>query len=453
MSESLPPAATPRELGYRIPAEWDRHEATWLAWPHNPEDWPGKFQPIPWLYAEIVRLLAARERVHILVEDARSQQRVEGILHRAGANLDQVSFLQWPTNRVWTRDSGPIFVRNPGGRVAITNWHFNAWAKYSDWQLDDQIPGRVKELLGLPAWQPTIALEDGSVHRVVLEGGSIDTNGEGILLTTEECLLSEVQQRNPGVSREQLEQAFHDYLGIEQVIWLGRGVAGDDTHGHIDDISRFVGPTTIVTAVEPNTNDANHDPLKENLERLKSARTLDGKQFTIVQLPLPRPVVFRGQRLPASYANFYAANGLVLMPTFHDPSDRIALSILAEVFPEHEIIGIHSVDLIWGLGALHCMTQQQPAGEAGSGGRRSPCEDKPNLGCPRRPAWACRKVSILRPGIAPIYHRSDDLRRGSDAICAGRSAQGSRSGRGSINAIVVHGESLLGRAESRSSRQ
>jgi agmatine deiminase len=361
MSEYLPSAATPRELGYRMPAEWDRHEATWLAWPHNPEDWPGKFQPIPWLYAEIVRLLAARERVHLLVEDVKSQLRVEGILHRAGANLDRVSFHQWPTNRVWTRDSGPIFVRNPEGRVAITNWHFNAWAKYSDWQLDDQVPRRVKELLGLPEWQPTIALEDRSAHRVVLEGGSIDTNGEGILLTTEECLLSEVQRRNPGVSREQLERAFHDYLGIEQVIWLGRGVAGDDTHGHIDDISRFVGPTTIVTAVEPNTNDANHEPLKENLERLKSARTLDGEQFTNVELPLPRPVVFRGQRLPASYSNFYAANGLVLMPTFHDPSDRIALSILAEVFPDHEIIGIHSVDLIWGLGALHCMTQQQPA--------------------------------------------------------------------------------------------
>jgi agmatine deiminase len=361
MSESLPSAATPRELGYRMPAEWDRHEATWLAWPHNPEDWPGKFQPIPWLYAEIVRLLAARERVHILVEDAKAQQRVEGILHRAGANVDQVSFHQWPTNRVWTRDSGPIFVRNREGRAAITNWHFNAWAKYSDWQLDDQIPGRVKELLGLPEWQPTIALQDGSERRLVLEGGSIDTNGQGILLTTEECLLSEVQQRNPGVSREQLEGAFHDYLGIEQVIWMGRGVAGDDTHGHIDDISRFVGPTTIATAIEPNTTDANHEPLKENLERLKAARTLDGKQFNIVELPLPRPVAFRGQRLPASYANFYAANGLVLMPTFHDPNDRIALSILAEVFPGHEIIGIHSVDLIWGLGALHCMTQQQPA--------------------------------------------------------------------------------------------
>jgi agmatine deiminase len=215
----------------------------------------------------------------------------------------------------------------------------------------------------MPAWQPAIELENGMERRLVLEGGSIDTNGTGILLTTEECLLGEVQQRNPGVSREQLEKAFHDYLGIDQVIWLGRGVAGDDTHGHVDDISRFVGQETIVTAIEPNTNDANHEPLAENLQRLKAARTLGGKQFTVVELPLPKPVVFRGQRLPASYANFYIANGLVLVPTFHDSNDRVALSILEEVFPEREVIGIHSVDLVWGLGTLHCMTQQQPTGQ------------------------------------------------------------------------------------------
>ncbi len=344
-----------------MPAEWDRHEATWLAWPHNPEDWPGKFQAIPWLYAEIVRLLAARERVHLIVQDAKEESRARGILRRAGADLNQISFHQWPTDRVWTRDSGPIFVRNGSGQVAITNWKFNAWAKYDDWHLDDQVPGRVAKALALQSWEPAITLADGSRHRLVLEGGSIDTNGEGILLTTEECLLSEVQQRNPGLGREQLEQAFHDFLGIDQVIWLGRGVAGDDTHGHIDDISRFVGPATIVTAVERNTSDPNHEPLAENLQRLRSARTLDGRQFSIVELPLPRPVMFRGQRLPASYANFYVANGVVLVPTFHDPNDRVALNILAEVFPNREVIGIHSVDLIWGLGALHCMTQQQPA--------------------------------------------------------------------------------------------
>jgi len=352
---------TPCTLGYRMPAEWEPHEATWLAWPHNPEDWPGKFQTIPWVYAEIVRLLSARERVHILVNDARAEGRALGILERAGATLEQVIFHRWPTNRVWTRDSGPIFIRNAAGRVAITNWRFDAWAKYPEWQLDDQLPGRVKELLGLPEWQPEIGIENGAKHRLVLEGGSIDTNGEGVLLTTEECLLCDVQARNPGVGRAQMERAFHDFLGVDQVIWLGRGIAGDDTHGHVDDISRFVGPETIVTAIEPDTKDANHEPLAENLQRLKAARTLEGKQFTVVELPLPRPVVFRGQRLPASYANFYIANGLVLVPTFNDPNDRVALNILAEVFPGREVIGIHSVDLVWGLGTLHCMTQQQPA--------------------------------------------------------------------------------------------
>jgi agmatine deiminase len=350
---------TPRELGYRMPAEWEQHEATWLAWPHNPEDWPGKFQGIPWLYAEIVRLLAAHEQVHLLVEDAKAEQRVRGILERAGANLDRVSFHQWPTNRSWTRDSGPIFVRNADGKVAITNWHFNGWAKYSNWPLDDLVPGRVAELLGLPSWHPAIKNEDGT-KCVVLEGGSIDTNGQGVLLTTEECLLSEVQQRNPGVSRERLERVFHDYLGIDQVLWLDRGIVGDDTHGHIDDIARFAGAETIVACVEPNASDPNHAPLAENLDRLKAARTLDGKQFDLVELPMPRPVKFDGQRLPASYANFYIANELVLVPTFHDPNDRVALNILAEVFPGREVIGIHAVDLVWGLGTLHCMTQQQP---------------------------------------------------------------------------------------------
>ena len=355
------PAQLPRELGFRMPAEWDLHEGTWIGWPQNPADWPGKFAAIPWVYAEIVRLLSQRERVHILVNSEAVEQRATGVLKRAGANLAQVDFHRWPTDRVWLRDSGPIFVKNADGKVAITNWKFNAWAKYDDWKLDDQVPAHVARLLNLSQWQPALPSADGSQHRLVLEGGSIDVNGAGTLITTEECLLSEVQQRNPGVSREQLEHAFRDYLGIEQVLWMDRGVTGDDTHGHVDDITRFVGPSTIVTAVEPNAADDNHAPLAENLARLKASRTPDGKQWTIAELPLPRPVVFRGQRLPASYANFYIANGLVLVPTFHDPSDRIALGILAELFPDREVIGIHSVDLVWGLGTLHCMTQQQPA--------------------------------------------------------------------------------------------
>jgi agmatine deiminase len=358
----IEPTKTPRQLGYRMPAEWEPHEATWLAWPHNPEDWPGKFAAIPWLYAEIVRLLAARERVHLIVEDAATERRVKSMLSRAGANLDRVNFHRWPTDRGWTRDSGPIFVRNAKGRVALTSWRFNGWAKYDDWHLDDKVPGRVTKLLGCPAWQPLVQNQNGTKHPVVLEGGSIDVDGQGALLTTEECLLSEVQQRNPGLSREKLERVFSDYLGIDQVIWLGRGIAGDDTHGHVDDIARFAGPATIVAAVEPDTSDPNHAPLKENLALLKAARTPGGKQFTVVELPMPRPVVFRGQRLPASYANFYVANGVVLVPTFHDPNDRVALNLLAEVFPDREVIGVHSMDLIWGLGALHCMTQQQPGG-------------------------------------------------------------------------------------------
>jgi agmatine deiminase len=366
MKGSSPPE-TPRELGYRMPAEWEPHEATWIAWPHNPEDWPGKFQPIPWVYAEIVGQLAQVEDVHILVDDPASEKRARGILQRTGPNLTRVHFHQWPTDRVWTRDSGPVFVRKPvqtgsGAKqdtVAVTNWKFNAWAKYSDWHLDDKIPQRVAKLLGLPQWTPVVATAAGP-HRVVLEGGSIDVNGAGTLITTEECLLSDVQQRNPGVSREQLECVFHDYLGIDQVLWMNRGIAGDDTHGHVDDITRFVGPNKIVTVVEPNREDENHLPLAENLDRLKSARNLRGKPFEIIELPMPPPIDFQGQRLPASYANFYIANGLVLVPTMNRSTDRTALNILAEAFPSHDVVGIYCGDLIWGLGALHCMTQQQP---------------------------------------------------------------------------------------------
>ena len=362
MTAAKPPG-TPRQLGYRMPAEWEPHEATWLAWPHNASDWPGKFQSIPWLYVEIVRLLAVRERVHLIVENAAMERRVTGMLNRAGANLDQVSFHHWATDRAWTRDSGSLFVRNAEGQVAITNWRFNAWAKYKNWRLDDQIPSRAAELLSLPCWQPSVTMPDGTKQRLVLEGGSIDTNGQGVLLTTEECLLSKVQQRNPGIGREQLERAFHDYLGIEQVIWLNRGVAGDDTHGHVDDITRFVAPDTIVTVVEPNRADENWEPLEENLERLHETRNHDGRPFRIVTLPMPAPVIYDGQRLPASYGNFYLANGLVLVPTFNDPQDRHALNTLAELFPSRKVIGIYCGDFIWGLGALHCASQQQPAGE------------------------------------------------------------------------------------------
>jgi agmatine deiminase len=349
-------SVTPRSLGYRMPAEWEPHAATWLAWPHNAADWPGRFHPIPWVYCDIIRHLTRVEDVHLLVENEAAEQRARALLGKTGARVERVHFHQWPTDRVWMRDSGPIFVKRAEG-VGITNWRFNAWAKYDDWESDDQLPARASELLQVPSWTP-----DFNGQRVVLEGGSIDVNGRGTLITTAECLLSQVQQRNPGLSREDLERVFHEYLGIDQVLWMNRGIAGDDTHGHVDDITRFVGPQTIVTVTEPNSADDNHLPLAENLERLRRARNPEGHPYHIVELPMPAPVVFQGQRLPASYANFYIANGLVLIPTFNDANDRKALNVLAEVFPDRQVVGIHSGDLVWGLGTLHCMSQQQPAG-------------------------------------------------------------------------------------------
>jgi agmatine deiminase len=363
---------TPREQNYRMPAEWSLHAATWIAWPHNAEDWPGKFQPIPWVYAEIVRHLSRVEDVHILVNDLAAERRATSILQRGGANLARLHFHHWQTDRVWLRDSGPIFIKkisdgsDPPDDLAITNWKFNAWAKYDNWRRDDQIPQHVARHYGMPQFKPEVTAPDGKPHRLVLEGGSIDVNGAGVLITTEECLLSEIQQRNPGLgdheeTRRYLEQAFHDYLGIDQTIWLHRGCAGDDTHGHVDDITRFVGDNTILTAVEPNTHDENHLPLAENLDRLRTARNLQGQPYTIIELPMPAPVTFEGQRLPASYANFYIANNLVLVPTFNDPNDRHALNTIARCFPDRDVVGIHAVDLVWGLGTLHCMTQQEPA--------------------------------------------------------------------------------------------
>ncbi len=337
--------ATPRELGFRMPAEWEPHEATWIAWPHNKEDWPGRFAPIPWVYCEIVRKLAEVERVRILVDDPEAAERATRMLHKTGANLKAIEFFAIPTDRVWTRDYAPLFIRNSQGEVAITNWIFNAWAKYDDWHLDNAVNAALINTLGMDAWEPGL----------VLEGGSIDVNGQGLLLTTEECLLSPIQARNPHLTTMQIEHAMHDFLGTDRVIWLKNGIAGDDTHGHIDDLARFVAPDTVVIAQEPNRDDPNHEPLRENLEILQR------EPLKILTLPMPQPVQFEGRRLPASYANFYIANECVLVPTFNDPHDRIALNTLAEVFPDRRVIGIHAVELVWGLGTLHCMTQQQPA--------------------------------------------------------------------------------------------
>jgi agmatine deiminase len=346
----------PATLGYWMPAEWEPHAATWLAWPHEKSDWPGKFEPIPWVYADIVRHLSQVERVRILVPNAVAKRVVRGMLKKAGANLSAVDFFHVPTNRGWIRDFGPIFVRKGKGERAVTNWHFNAWAKYDDWKKDDGANDRLAKRLKWKQWHP--AFRD---RRVVLEGGSIDVNGRGTLLTTEECLLSPVQARNPKLTRKELEEIFRDFLGATHVLWLKNGIAGDDTHGHVDDLARFVNPTTVVTVVENDPSDANYEPLRENLALLREMRGQDGRALRVETLPMPAPVHFDGQRLPASYANFYIANQIVLVPTFNDPNDAVALAKLAKLFPERKIIGIACLDLVLGLGTIHCMTQQEPA--------------------------------------------------------------------------------------------
>jgi agmatine deiminase len=353
---------TPAALGYRMPAEWEPHEATWIAWPHNQDDWPGKFAPIPWVYAEIVRHLSQVETVRILVDGRRTTRQALKHLSQGGADLARVEFHKAPTDRVWCRDFGPNFVIKGSGdpAIGVVDWRFNAWAKYDNFSRDGRVTRILARRLGMPRWKPWAEIAGRKV-RVVLEGGAIDVNGRGTLLTTEECLLGAFQARNPGLVREDLEQLLADFLGIRRVIWLGRGIAGDDTHGHVDDIARFVAPDTVLAAIEPNASDPNHEPLNENLERLNGVRDQDGRPLHVVTLPMPEPVFFDGQRLPASYANFYVANGLVLVPTFNDPNDRKALEIIASLFKDRRVVGIHSVDLLWGLGTIHCLTHEQPA--------------------------------------------------------------------------------------------
>ena len=339
-----------------MPAEWEPHEATWLGWPHELTDWPGKFAPIPWAFAEIVRCLSQVERVHLLVENRTAESRVCTILKKSGAALDNVTFFRVPTDRGWMRDSGPICVRNSDGDVAFNHFVFNGWAKYANHKKDAAVVTKVNAKLKHRVFQPT-----HKGRRVVLEGGSIDVNGAGTLLTTEECLLSKTQERNPAFTREDYEQVFRDCLGVTHVLWLKNGIAGDDTHGHVDDLTRFVNPTTVVTIVESDRNDANYDALQENLSLLNSMTDQDGHPLRVETLPMPKPVSFDGQRLPASYANFYIANKIVIVPTFNDSNDRAALNTLTGLFPTREVIGIPCRDLVLGLGTLHCMTQQQPS--------------------------------------------------------------------------------------------
>ena len=355
-----PQGEDPAGLGFRMPAEWEPHATTWIAWPHQRSDWPGKFEPIPWVYGEVVRHLIPGERVRILVKSEPHEKSARKILQRVGVDAARVEFLRVPTDRSWTRDFCPLFVRDRDGEVAITNWKFNGWAKYPNHKLDDAVPDLLARKLKRRQWKPVTLVKNKS-RRLVLEGGSIDVNGRGTLLTTEECLLSPVQARNPGVSKEGLEQALGAYLGIKKVLWLGEGIVGDDTHGHVDDLARFVDARTVVVCVEDDPLDDNFYRLRENARRLEHMTDQDGNPLRVLPLRMPAPVTLDGQRLPASYANFYIGNAAVLVPTFNDPNDRRAIALLTDVFPGKRVVGIHALDLVWGLGTLHCMTQQEPA--------------------------------------------------------------------------------------------
>ena len=340
-----------------MPAEWERHKATWIGWPHILSDWPGKFAAIPWVFGEIVRRISAGESVRILAE-SNHEAKARKLLKRIGVDFAAIEFFRIPTDRGWTRDSGPIFARSViDPRSAILRFRFNGWGKYPNWKKDARVPERAAMKLRMPL----VDVKQND-KPVTLEGGSIDVNGNGSLLTTEECLLDpKVQVRNPGFTKKDYEEVFATYLGIRNVVWLGKGIAGDDTHGHVDDLCRFVNGDTVVLCSEKKSGDPNYRPLQENRERLEGMRLENGSRVNVVSLPMPDPLIFDRQRLPASYANFYIANAEVLVPTFNDSNDRVALGILSELFTDRPVIGIHAVDLVWGLGTIHCLTQQQPA--------------------------------------------------------------------------------------------
>ncbi len=343
--------STPKQLGYHFPAEFEKHDATWLSWPHKEASWPGKIETIYPAYSFFVKMLAQSEPVNINVADEAMTQSATAHLDRAGVDLSRVHFHLNPTNDAWCRDHGPAFLVNrKENKKVIVDWGYNAWGnKYPPYDQDDVVPTRIGQALSIPVFHPGI----------VMEGGSIDFNGAGTVLTTTACLLN--NNRNPHLNQSQIEEYLMNYYGANQILWLGDGIVGDDTDGHIDDITRFVSEDTVVTVVEHDPSDDNHQLLKENLEALKSMRLLNGKTLNIIELPMPSPVVYEDQRLPASYANFYVCNRSVLVPTFRCKHDHRALEILAQAFPNREIIGIDSVDIIWGLGSFHCLSQQEPA--------------------------------------------------------------------------------------------
>jgi agmatine deiminase len=343
------------KIQFRLPAEFEYHEATWIGWPNNKQDWPAKFQPVPWVYGEIVRYLSRDEKVRIIVQSKDHQKKAEQVLKSVDADFNNIEFFKLETDRNWLRDAGPQLVKNKKNETVLINFKFNAWAKYDNYKLDAKIPKMISKKLKLD-----LIKAEHQNREVVLEGGSIDYSGLGTIITTEECLMdNELQVRNKNFTKKDYEDVFNKYLGATNVIWLNKGIAGDDTHGHVDDITRFVSPKTVVTVIESHPNDPNYIPLMENREILEGAKLEDGSSIEIVELPMPSPVIFKGERLPASYANFYISNYAVLVPTFNDPNDRIALGILSELFTDRPVIGIHALDLVWGLGTLHCLTHEQ----------------------------------------------------------------------------------------------
>lgn len=338
---------TPRELGYRFPAEWEPHSATWLSWPHNPDTWPGKFEPIPAVWRQLVRTLAEFEPVHVLA----GGDAVSEVARRMVGDVPNVTLHDVPTNDCWARDHGPMFlVGQEGSEPSLIDWDYNAWGgKYPPFDRDNEVPGHVARITGRRRFEPGI----------ILEGGAVDVNGAGTVLTTEQCLLN--PNRNPQLDRAGIERYLRDYLNVSKVLWLGGGIVGDDTDGHIDELARFVAPRTVVAAVEDDPSDANYAPLAENLARLRTFTDQDDRPLEIVALPMPAPKFFGEHRLPACYLNFYIANGVVIVPVFDDPADAAALETLAKLFPTRQVRPIRAIDLIWGLGAFHCITQQEPA--------------------------------------------------------------------------------------------
>ncbi len=343
---------------YTMPAEWEPHRATWISWPHHEPDWPGKLGAIPWVYAEIARVLADHEHVEVLCHDAAVMSQASAALEAHHVRADRIRLHVVPTDRVWLRDSAPTAVHDADGRVTLVNWAFNGWAKYANYSRDTRVGSAIASATGLSRVEPI----HSSLGHIALEGGGIDVNGQGLLLTTEEWLLSDVQVRNPGMTRRDYERVFSEWLGVTHTIWLGEGCVGDDTHGHVDDIARFVAADTVLLAVERDPADGNHLRSLDNLRRLESA-SADSTvgPLRIIELPFPRAVMMAGERLPASYANFYIANGVVLVPTFNDVNDRAAVEIIAAALPDHQVVGIHALDLVWGLGTIHCLTQQEPS--------------------------------------------------------------------------------------------